>query len=156
MPSHDYYNVYTGVWTNWSRGSTFGLTLTLTQADANLLTAFAAFFVTMVGTRLWKVACLIWHFNYTSSSPQGALHHQRQAILRNASDALDGLIDITRLALAWRSVKGLTGLWARILPVLTFSLFWVAAWTAAAGFSSQLSTAIGSEALISSPNCGYL
>lgn len=156
MSSHNYYGVYTGVWTNWSRGSTFGWTLTLTKAEATLLTAFVAFFVTMVGTRLWKIASLIWHFKYTSPSPQDALHHQRQAILRNAPDALESLIDISRLALAWRSVKGLNGVWARILPVFAFSLFWVAAWTAAAGFSSQVSTAMSSEALISSPNCGHM
>lgn len=156
MSSVNYYGVYTGVWTNWSRGSTFGSTLTLTQADATLLTAFVAFYVTLVGTRLWKIACLIYHFNLSSVSPRDALHHQRQAILRNAPDALDGFIEMGRLALAWRSVAGLTRVWTRILPVLAFSLLWVAGWTTAAGFSSQVSTAMGSEALISSPNCGVL
>jgi len=37
--------VYTGVWTNWSRGKVNGSTITLTRNDANLLIAFLAFFI---------------------------------------------------------------------------------------------------------------
>ncbi len=39
--------VYTGVWTNWSRGKMMGSTLTLTRTDANVFIAFLAFFVTL-------------------------------------------------------------------------------------------------------------
>jgi hypothetical protein len=47
------YKVYTGYWVNWSYGTVYGPTLTLTRTDANLLIAFFAFFVAFVGTRLW-------------------------------------------------------------------------------------------------------
>lgn len=41
------YPVYVGFWTNWSQGSVLGATLTLAQANANLVIAFVAFPVTV-------------------------------------------------------------------------------------------------------------
>ncbi|KAK0614802.1 hypothetical protein DIS24_g11914 [Lasiodiplodia hormozganensis] len=51
------FDVYCGVWTNWSRGKVLGATLTLSREDGNLLIAFLAFFVTAVGEEqetLWQ------------------------------------------------------------------------------------------------------
>lgn len=148
------YQVHLGFWTNWSRGSTLGATITLTQGDANILIALISLFVTLVGTRLFRVICLVTHFNFSSSTPQDALHHQRQATLRNLPDAIDGVFVMASLAKAWRKQADKT--WRRSLPLLVFSLFWFCAWTVAAGFSSQISTAIGNEVLLSGSSCGYL
>lgn len=152
--SPDSNGVHLGLWTNWSRGPVFGATLTLTQSNANLLIAFVAFFVTYVGTRFWRVACLVLHFVYSSRAPRDALYHQRQAILRNASSAEDGLYTILCLGRAWRKIARQT--WHRILPLAIFTVLCVAGWTLAAGFSSKISTAVGNEVLLVGSNCGAL
>lgn len=42
--------VYLGLWTNWSRGSVLGETLTISRKDGDLLIALTVFFVTLVGS----------------------------------------------------------------------------------------------------------
>lgn len=148
------YEVYTGTWTNWSRGPVFGATLTLSREDANLLIAFVAFFVAVVGTRFWRIACLALHFIYSTQDPRDGLHHQRQAILRNTPNPEAGLFIILDLALAWR--RSAKRLWRRLLPLLTLSATCLCGFTIASGFSSKVSTTTGSEVLISSSLCGYL
>jgi len=54
-------NVYIGTWTNWSRGSVLGATLTLTRSNGNLLIAFTAVFVAFISARFWKIACFAIH-----------------------------------------------------------------------------------------------
>lgn len=152
--SSDSHGVHLGLWTNWSRGPIFGATLTLTQSNANLLIAFVSFFVTYVGTRFWRVACLVLHFVYSSRAPGDGLYHQRQAILRNASTAEDGLYTMLCLGRVWRKVGRRT--WSRILPLIVFTAICVAGWTLAAGFSSRISTAVGNEVLLTGLNCGAL
>ena len=56
----DQYPVYLGVWTNWSRGKVYGLTLTLRRQEANLLVAFTAFFIAFVG-RAYRIFLLSSH-----------------------------------------------------------------------------------------------
>ncbi|OIW32348.1 hypothetical protein CONLIGDRAFT_699027 [Coniochaeta ligniaria NRRL 30616] len=146
--------VHLGLWTNWSRGPIFGATLTLTQSNANLLIAFVSFFVTYVGTRFWRIACLVLHFIYSSRAPRDGLYHQRQAILRNASSAEDGLYTVLCLGRVWRKIARHT--WYRIVPLVVFAAMCVAGWTLAAGFSSKISTAVGNEVLLIGANCGAL
>ncbi|TRX96980.1 hypothetical protein FHL15_002286 [Xylaria flabelliformis] len=146
------YPVYVGVWTNWSRGQVLGLTLTLKREEANLLIAFTAFFITFVSARFWRIMCFAFHRHYATSSSREAVHHQRQAILRNSSTPESGLQLFLRL------------IWTNRHSKSRFHLFWVvvaavtsiAAFTAASGLSSQISTAVGTEVLIKSLNCGSL
>lgn len=56
-----------------------GATLTLDRTYGNLLIAFTATFVGLVATAFWRIACLIFHRNYSTSDSRDALHHQRQA-----------------------------------------------------------------------------
>jgi hypothetical protein len=146
--------VHLGLWTNWSRGAVFGSTLTLTQNNANLLIAFVSFFVTYVGTRFWRIGCLVLHFAYSSRAARDGLHHQRQVILRNTSNAEDGLYTFLCLGWVWHRVSRQT--WSRIFPVLCFTVMCVVGWTLAAGFSSKISTAVGNEVLLTGSNCGAL
>lgn len=55
------YSAYTGVWTNWSHGRIFGLTLTLSHRNGAFLTAFLALFVTFVGTCFWRITKFALH-----------------------------------------------------------------------------------------------
>lgn len=86
------FKVHLGVWTDWSRGRVLGSTLTLTRTQANLLIAFTASFVVFVGSRFWRIACLVLHQSYSSAQPRDALHHQRQAVLRNSGSSDSGIV----------------------------------------------------------------
>ncbi|KAI3393663.1 hypothetical protein diail_3843 [Diaporthe ilicicola] len=101
----DSYLLYTGFWTNWSRGPILGSTLTLTQDDANLFVAFVSFFVAVMGTRLWSICCLAMHFRCSSRAMAApdALYHQRQAVLRNSPESLDAFVALTKMMLTWKA-----------------------------------------------------
>lgn len=149
------YPVYLGVWTNWSLGGRVtGSTITLGQRDGVLLTAFLAVFITFASSRLWRITCFALHQIFLSHPDlrQDGLYHQRQAILRNIVDAKTGLITFTRVLWAWRNRAYRP--YYRILPMVIFSLINAAVFTVASIFSSRISSAMGNEVLISSPDCG--
>lgn len=95
-------NIYTGIWTNWSRGAILGSTLTVTKQYGNLLIAFMALFIGFVASRLWKISCLALHRSYSSTDKRSPIHHQRQVILRNSRTAESALFEILCLLGAWR------------------------------------------------------
>ncbi|KAI1429252.1 hypothetical protein F5Y12DRAFT_727374 [Xylaria sp. FL1777] len=146
------YPVYIGIWTNWSRGQVFGSTLTLEREEANLLIAFTAFFVAFVSTRFWRIACFAFHRHYATADRRDAIYHQRQAILRNSSTPESGIQVLLRLIWTTRRHRN------RFHPIFpaVIALICIAAFAVAGGFSSQISTAVGTEVLVNSQNCGYL
>ncbi|KAK3317247.1 hypothetical protein B0T19DRAFT_488545 [Cercophora scortea] len=146
--------VYLGTWINWSRGPVFGATLTLTRENGNLLIAFTAFYVGLVSSRFWRIFCLAFHRYYSTPTPQDGLFHQRQAILRNSATPESSLLSLGQLYWAWRR-SAQRALW-RMLPTFIFALLSIIAFTAASGFSSRISTAIGNEVLLDGTNCGIL
>jgi hypothetical protein len=152
-----HYDVYLGVWTNWSRGRVLGSTLTLSRQNGDLLIAFAAFFVAFVGTRTWRIACLILHYMCTSSGPQDAVHHQRQAILRNSPNPESGLVSFLELLFAWKGTTRATyqRIVQRVIPPLILAVTCLSGFVIASGFSSRVSTATGSEVLLTGNNCGW-
>ncbi|KAI0192794.1 hypothetical protein F4808DRAFT_475459 [Astrocystis sublimbata] len=143
--------VYIGTWTNWSRGPVFGRTLTITRESGNPLIAFTAVFVGFVASRFWRIVCLCLHRCYSTSQPRETTHHQRQIILRNSTAPEAALWTTLTLLWAWRKLpnRKLAG----FLPTLLLAVICIAAFTAASGFSSSISTAVGDEVLISAPNC---
>ncbi|KAK4227821.1 hypothetical protein QBC38DRAFT_443448 [Podospora fimiseda] len=148
------YRVQLGVWTNWSRGPVFGSTLTLTRENGNLLIAFTAFFVSLVATRLWRIACLVIHFAYSTLEPRDGVHHQRQAILRNSASPASAIFTLGQLCFAWRKSAKMT-FW-RTLPTILFAVASLWAFALATGFSSQISSAITNDVLVNGANCSYL
>ncbi|OTA81800.1 hypothetical protein M434DRAFT_61739, partial [Hypoxylon sp. CO27-5] len=148
-------NVYQGIWTNWSRGSaTMGATLTTTRQKGDLLIAFTALFVPYVMSRLWRIFCLASHQLYSTPSSRDTIHHQRQVILRNSSNADSGLASLLLVLLAWRHSP-----WkhfGRIFPVAFFAICFIIATTIAGGYSSQISTAVGNEVLLKGEHCAIL
>lgn len=141
----------TSVWTNWSRGRIMGATLTLSRQNGNLLIAFTAFFVGLVSSRFWRIACFLLHRCYSTPGANDVLHHQQQIVLRNSPNPESGLWTFGQLAWAWRhsARRGLV----RTLAGLVASL---AAFAVASGFSSHISTGISDEVLIKTANCGYV
>ncbi|KAI1328009.1 hypothetical protein F5Y16DRAFT_420344 [Xylariaceae sp. FL0255] len=148
-----YYPVHLGFWTNWSRGPVFGSTLTLNQEGGNLLIAFTAVFIGFVSSRGWKIISFALHRVYASDAPQGTIHHQQQVNLRNSSDSQSSIHQLSQLLWANRYNR----IWP---PTLVFTVVVAAIFTIssaiAGGFSSQISGAVGPEALIETANCGWL
>ncbi|KAI0454116.1 hypothetical protein F5B21DRAFT_525186 [Xylaria acuta] len=149
----DQYPIHTGTWINWSRGQVLGATLTLERQDANLLIAFTAFFIAFVATRTWRILCFAFHRASSTSDPQDAIYHQSQAILRNSFNPEEGIHLF--LSLLWKN-RCLKKKYLRPLSMVIVAITCVATFTIAGGFSSRISTAVGTEVLISSANCGYL
>ncbi len=148
----DHYPVYLGVWTNWSRGHTLGVTLTLRRQEANLLIAFTAFFIAFISTRFWRILCFAFHRQYATTTTQKAVYHQRKAILRNSATPEGGIQQLLRLVWANRHRSD------RFAPLLIIivAAVCISAFAVAGGLSSQISTAVGTEVLIDSFNCGYI
>ncbi|ETS80554.1 hypothetical protein PFICI_08083 [Pestalotiopsis fici W106-1] len=147
------YNIRLGIWTNWSKGSVMGSTLTLTRKDASLLIALTAFFISFVGSRFWKIVCFLCH-RYLSSSltaPEDALHHQRQVILRNSSAAESGLWTLIQVMWAWRHHASRSAV--RLLPICLMALFCFVSFVLAGVFSANISSSAGDEVLIDGTDC---
>ncbi|KAI0549781.1 hypothetical protein F4679DRAFT_545541 [Xylaria curta] len=153
-PDTSNYNVYLGVWINWSRGPVFGATLTLNRKQGSLLISFTALFVTIVASRFWRVACSILHRKFSTTGYRDALHHQRQAVFRNSSSSDSGLWSLVQISWAWRHLA--QGNITRTLPHIVFAITCLVAFSLASGFSSSISTAIGDEVLIDGGNCGQI
>jgi hypothetical protein len=149
------YKAYLGIWTNWSRGSVAGKTLTTTRQDGDLLIAFTAFFIAFVGSRFWRIASLVLHRSYSTTRPSSTIYHQRQVILRNTDSADAGLIKFIQLYWAWRPRMSFRSLLA-ILPAFLMALFCVVAFTVAGGYSSQITSSVGTEVLVDGTHCGLL
>ncbi|POS74473.1 hypothetical protein DHEL01_v207137 [Diaporthe helianthi] len=148
------YPVHHGVWTNWSRGRIMGATLTLSRTDGNYLLTFTALFITLVSARFWSILCFIVHKKLSTPQPRDALHHQRQAILRNSASALSSLWTLCQLVWAWRRTAERPLF--RTIPVIIAAILCTTAFTLAGGFSSQLSTAISNEVLLDGSRCGIV
>lgn len=149
------YDIYTGIWTDWSRGRILGLTLTLERWDGNLLVAFLALFVSFAGTSFWRIACCLLHNCFSVSTAQDGVYHQRQAILRNSYNSMSGVAGLIQTLFAWRNHGKRT--YARLLPLLCFALCCLIIFGVAGTFSSKVSTSIGNDVLIrSNSNCGYI
>ncbi|KAK8137944.1 hypothetical protein PG984_001324 [Apiospora sp. TS-2023a] len=146
------YPVYVGFWTNWSQGSMFGATLTLTQSNANLLIAFVAFLVTVSTANLWGIICFAAHHLYSTNNPRDTIHHQRQAILRNNAGPFGSFNMLVQLAWAWRKSKKRS--LRRLVPLLVCIVVLMSGFTTASIFAARIAT--GTEALISSPSCGVI
>lgn len=148
------YPVYLGVWTNWSRGQTFGATLTMTRENGNLLIAFVAFFVSYVLTRLWRILCLIAHSVGSSQVGHEGYHHQRQTVVRNASNPGTALVDLFKILIAWTKIS--KRVWRSIMPLIAIAVLCIVSSVAAGGFSSEISSAMGQEVLLDGSNCAWL
>lgn len=159
-------DVYRNVWTNWSQGRVRGATLTLSRRNGGLLTAFLALFVTVVGTRFWRIGCFFIyryfssHHAISSQDAKFSHHakdtpfHQRQAILRNATNSTSGLWTLLRACWAWRR-NGLAS-YRRFLPSVFFAILTSIVFAIATIFSSEVTTSMGHEVLLKGSNCDFL
>lgn len=148
------FEIYQGFWTNWSYGPIFGRILTISRQNADLVIAFTGVFVTFVGVRFWRILSLACHRFFSSSCPQGALYHQRQAILRNSPSADSAFITFVGVCWAWRHTS--ERVFRRLYVLFLLSVLCSATFIIAGGFSSRISTSVGTEVLLRGSACGSL
>ena len=145
--------IYTGPWVNWSHGLIVGSTLTLSARDGQLLTAFIATFITIVGASLWTILSYTFHQMRASRTGTDGLHHQQQNIFRNTSSPAGAAITFIKQAFFWR--KSAKRPYLRTLPWAFFAIVYICLFGVLSVFSAQTSKAAGDERLIRGTSCGY-
>ncbi len=146
--------IYTGHWINWSHGRELGATITLSDRNGGLLTAFLGIFVTISGAACWKITSYVLHQSRCSQDFEDGIHHQQQAILRNDSTAGGAAWQMTQLMWYWG--KNARRPFLRTFPFVLLALANVTLFGVAGIFSSEVTKAAGNETLLRSPNCGLL
>ena len=146
--------IHTGPWVNWSHGLLLGSTITLSERNGGLLTAFLATFVTVAGAACWRIISYAVHQSRARQEFRDGLHHQQQASFRNNGTAGAAAWQFIQLFWYWRKqpIRPL----ARNLPFLLLALINMIVFALASIFSSEVTKAAGNEALIRSPRCGLL
>ncbi|KAI1120546.1 hypothetical protein F5Y10DRAFT_289605 [Nemania abortiva] len=149
-------NVYLGLWTNWSHGRIMGSTLTLTKSNGALVIAFAAFFVTIIASRFWRMACIVIHYTYSRPGPElhDIIYHHRQTVLRNSPSAMSGLWTLVQVLFAHRQSS--RQLFIRIFPILLFSLICLSGFTALTYFLPQITISVDDQVLLVGNRCGHI
>lgn len=150
------FSTYTGAWINWSRGAILGATLTLSQRNGSLLTAFLGIFVTIAGGACWRILSFLVHQLRAGHDwkDKNVLHHQQQVIFRNSVSSTATTWQMIRLA--WNQRKLDKKQIQRNVPFVILALCNTLLFAVAGVFSSAVTKAIGSETLISSSHCGSL
>ncbi|KAK2005729.1 hypothetical protein LZ32DRAFT_671261 [Colletotrichum eremochloae] len=146
------YQIYTGVWTDWSLGRVRGATITLSARDGALLLAFIAIFVTVIAARLWRVITFICHQVLASDGKHDGLYYQRQFILRNIPAPVPASWLFLQQAWHWRGRAARPIL--RTMPWAVFGLFYAVILGLAAIFSSKISDSATEYRLLAATACG--
>ncbi|KAM0405885.1 hypothetical protein ACHAPZ_002635 [Fusarium culmorum] len=147
------FEIYTGSWTDWSRGRVLGATLTLSSKDASLLLAFIAAFVTVVAIRLWLIIAFTTHQFTAAGGKHDGLYYQRQVILRNVKSAPAAAWLFIQQAWDWRGIARSS--YSRTLPLALFCILYSVGFAVLAVFSSQISDSASAYRLLRSPSCGF-
>ncbi|KAI9890825.1 MAG: hypothetical protein M1814_003609 [Vezdaea aestivalis] len=148
--------IYTGFWTNWSKDSIHGATLTLPGRQAGFLGAFLAIFVSATGGQFWKIACFVIHQARAGRKRGDAgdlFHRQTQVIFKNSGSSITTMWDFFSLPFDFRGQR-LT----RILKCIFLgfvALTNLAAFATASILTSQITKVPGNTTLVYSKNCGY-
>lgn len=143
--------IYTGPWINWTHGLIVGSTITLSSRDGALFTSFLAAFITVIGSRLWKILMFIIHQSRARRGPRGGLHYQQQNVFRNSESPGGAAWIFLQQSYAWRTRASAL----RSLPWAAFCLLYLSVFAILSVFSGQVTKSAGDMRLIRSPNCGY-
>ena len=146
--------IYTGPWVNWSHGLVRGSTITLSERNGGLLTAFLAIFVSAAGLACWRIISYALHQNHAGQELQDGIHHQQQATFRNTGTPGGAIWELIQLMWYWRNHAVRPVL--RTLPIIAIALINLTAFGLAGIFSSEVTKAAGNETLVRSSSCGIL
>jgi len=145
--------IFQGVWTNWNKGSTFGLTLTLKPDDAALLSPAITLLIAITGPPLWLLFRFALHQLQATDNGRNYLYFQIQVALRNTSTGLGFLWRLACMVLAWRG-KDNSRACRRVTPAALLASTYVVIVFGAALWVPRLLNA-GNEVLSRSPWCGW-
>ncbi|KAH7119720.1 hypothetical protein B0J11DRAFT_508517 [Dendryphion nanum] len=148
--------VYLGTWINWSQGKIYGSTLTLTERDGNFLVAFIALFVAFAGGSLYRILCFFSHLLWSSNKQRDAIHHQRQAILRNSESGLTATWALIKMIWQWKRKGAGYRPSRRLIPVMGLIVTLTLLLLVAGVYSSEISAMTGNEVLLRGSNCGIM
>lgn len=117
-----------------SHGLVLGSTITLSERDGGLLTAFLALFVSAAGAACWRILSYAFHQYRAKQDFQAAVHHQQQAILRNTGSPGGAAWQLGLLIWYWRkhAVKPV----ACTLPLIAMAILNLTLFAVAGDFSS--------------------
>lgn len=146
--------IYTGVWTNWSRGRLVGATLTLTHHNGTLLTALLALFVSFAGTCFWRITKFALHQIFASEAPKDGLYHHIQAVLRNSEHSFTSVARLISILHAWRHNAHKP--FRRTIPLIVLTTIGTAAFALASILSASISSGMSDEVLIAADSCGQI
>jgi hypothetical protein len=145
-------NVYTGFWTNWSKGKVDGATITVTSHIGAFLLAFIAMFIQVTGRHLWHIVCYLIHHLCATEKDSPPIIRQQQVILRNTSSPIGTAIRLFELLLAYGArtwtVNG-------ALYVCALALVISVGFGAAGITSAYVVITTNVEVLLKSPHCGF-
>lgn len=146
------FEIFTGVWTDWSLGCIVGAIITLSSRDASLILAFIAAFVTLVGARLWGIISFAAHQASATDGKHDGLYYQRQVILRNTTSAVAAAWLFLLQAGYWR--RTVRSAVHRTVPWVIFCVCYFVAFALGAIFSSQILDSASEFRLLRSSSCG--
>jgi len=146
--------VHTGLWINWSHAPIYGATITLSSRDGAFLVAFLALYVGLAGGQFWKIVSFILHQIRATKRWQSddAMFHQQQAILKNVGSPFDVAKELFELSWAWR--KSTSRPFFRAFLLSAYALLVLSGFYVAGIFSSEVTTAVSSDVLVRSSDCG--
>lgn len=143
--------VYQGAWIDHTRGQLLGATITMTSARANLVIALLSLLVTFAGSHLWDLIAFIRYWQGVQR-PATALHRQSQILLRNITSPGAFVLEIAKVAWAWRDA----GAFDKFIVIQLLALACSAGFLAAGVFISQLVSTSQLVVLAKSSSCGWL
>ena len=145
--------IHEGFWTNWSKGTVMGRTLTLCPTYSILLTNSLALFVTLSGGQLWTILRFSLHQYRASRNPEAPhlVHRQEQVVLRNATTNFATLRLMSQVAWASRRTPGRPFLFCFL--IVSLALVHAIFFMIAGAFSNNVANA-GQEVLSRSKFCG--
>ncbi|KAI1743530.1 hypothetical protein F4680DRAFT_347287 [Xylaria scruposa] len=149
-------DVYTGMWTDWSKGNqVLGSTITITSSASTLLTAFLALYVSLAVSYLWLlIAYGIHRARYAVSTGKcRAIIRQQEVILKAGLSPTSTSVRLIKLYWAYRSK---TLAWHESWLLIAIAVLCAVSSAAAGIFSSRIiDSSIGINVLLRSPQCGF-
>ncbi|KAE8445219.1 hypothetical protein EG329_013591 [Mollisiaceae sp. DMI_Dod_QoI] len=146
-------DIITGIWTNHDFGTVKGATLTITTRNGGYLIAFLAILISVAGGNFWTIIRFILHQSKAAVKNTNAYYAQQQIILRHSDGPIHTARKLIQISWAWRRI--MPGSFLRSLHLVTFAFIILSLFSVAAIFSSEVTKAAGSTALLASKNCGY-
>jgi hypothetical protein len=152
--------IHLGFWNNWTEKPLLAATLTLSKQHGLILTSLLTLFLKLVGSRLWKL-CSNLVFLLPIRHPdvpqilasEYLLFARLQAVLRNASTALEGLVGFLEAANAAAVAVGIKRVFRRCAPLIVYAAF-LCGWIAVPTVLPSRFISTGSDVLLIPHSCG--